>query len=46
MIRTVSGRLSARLRPVYIGRHRRGRPRLAAVLRTAIEPQPGSGGRN
>ena len=33
MIRNVTDRLIAGIRPNYIGRHRRERPRVAAVLR-------------
>ncbi|WP_460496406.1 hypothetical protein [Glycomyces tarimensis] len=42
MIRAVADRLTSRTRPVYRGRHRRHRPRLARACRTG-EAQSASG---
>ncbi|WP_156036872.1 hypothetical protein [Glycomyces sp. NRRL B-16210] len=40
MIRTVAGRLAARARPNYIGRHRRARPVLHRVFRLPAATGP------
>lgn len=40
MIRTVAGRLAARARPGYVGRHRRVRPVLHRVLRLPAATGP------
>ncbi|WP_158299834.1 hypothetical protein [Glycomyces paridis] len=40
MIRTVAGRLAARTRPAYVGRHRRTRPVLHRVFRLPAQLGP------
>lgn len=44
MIKTVTDRLADRVRPAYIGRHRRERPGITRLLRILeAQPQSGSG---